>query len=156
MTMRLLAKVSILLERCNGRQEEGALSDELQRTGSIQPHTAASKVCHNSGTEMKTKSTKLDQLAFISICLQFPQCRIPKQSHDEEKTARLTLPLEAAERTNVGKTTQRKNKNTHWYEQKCQSHTSSGTINSSTIQHDNSRKFILRSRMHLEHSTMCM
>jgi len=110
LTMRLLAKLSISMERHNGKQEEGALSDELQRTGSIQPHTAASKVCHNSGTEMKTKSTKLDQLAFISICLQFPQCRIPKQSHDEEKTARLTLPLEAAERTKVGKAEQTKNK----------------------------------------------
>jgi hypothetical protein len=67
LTMRLLAKLSIWFERRNGRQEEGALSDELQRTGSIQPHTAASKVCHNSGTELKIKSTKtkkLDQLAF--------------------------------------------------------------------------------------------
>jgi hypothetical protein len=50
----------------------------------------------------------------------------------KKKTARLTLPQEATERTKLGKTEiKQKTKNTHRYEQKCQSHTCSGTINSS-------------------------
>jgi hypothetical protein len=54
-----------------------------------------------------------------------------------KKTARLTLPQEATERTKQGKTeNKRKTKNTHWYEQKCQSHTCSGTINSSIYDSD--------------------
>jgi hypothetical protein len=34
-------------------------------------------------------------------------------SHDEEKTARLTIPQEATERTKLGKTEQTKNQKTH-------------------------------------------
>jgi hypothetical protein len=52
-------------------------------------------------------------------------------SHDEEETARLTLPQEATERTKQGKTeTNQKKKNIHRYEQKWHFHTCSGTINS--------------------------
>jgi hypothetical protein len=58
-------------------------------------------------------------------------------SHDEEETARLTLPQEVTERTKQGKTeTNQKQKNKHWYEQKCQSHSCSGTINSSMYDSD--------------------
>jgi hypothetical protein len=50
----------------------------------------------------------------------------------KKKTARLTIPQEATERTKQGdKKKKQKTKNTHRYEQKCQSHTCSGTINSS-------------------------
>jgi hypothetical protein len=41
----------------------------------------------------------------------------------KKKTARLSLPPEATERTELGKTKQTKNKNIHWHEQKRQSHT---------------------------------
>jgi hypothetical protein len=51
-----------------------------------------------------------------------------------KKKARLTLPQEATERTKLGKTEQ--TKNTDQYEQKCQSHTCSGTINSSMYDSD--------------------
>ncbi len=68
--------------------------------------------------------------------------RIPGRnlhSHDEEKTARLTLPQEAIEKTK-GKTEQTKkthtHTHTHCYEQKWQSHTCSGTINSSMYDSD--------------------
>jgi len=53
----------------------------------------------------------------------------------KKKTARLTLPQEATERTKQGET-KNKTKNTQWYEQKCQSHTCSGTINSSMYDSD--------------------
>jgi len=50
----------------------------------------------------------------------------------KKRTARLTLLQEATERTKQGETkTKPKTKNTQRYEQKCQSHTCSGTINSS-------------------------
>ncbi len=49
----------------------------------------------------------------------------------KKKTARLTLPQEATERTKQGET-----KNAQRYEQKCQSHTCSGTINSSMYDSD--------------------
>jgi hypothetical protein len=57
---------------------------------------------------------------------------------NEEKTARLTLPQAAAiERTKLEKTEQtNKTENTHPYEQKCESHTCSGTINSSMYESD--------------------
>ncbi len=42
----------------------------------------------------------------------------------------------ATERTKLGDTEQTKTKNTHRYEQKCQSHTCSGTINSSMYDSD--------------------
>jgi hypothetical protein len=46
----------------------------------------------------------------------------------KKKTARLTLPQEATERTKQGDTkNKQKTKITHRYEQKCQSHTCSGT-----------------------------
>jgi len=73
----------------------------------------------------------------------------------KKKTARLTLPQEATERTKQGETntkqktkntqryeqkgrqkTKQKTKNTQQYEQKCQSHTCSGTINSSMYDSD--------------------
>jgi hypothetical protein len=56
----------------------------------------------------------------------------------KEKTARLTLPQSAAiERTKLEKTEQtNKTENTHPYEQKCESHTCSGTINSSMYESD--------------------
>jgi hypothetical protein len=58
-------------------------------------------------------------------------------SHYEEEIVRLTLPQEATERTKLGKReNKQKTKNTHWYEQKCQSHTCSGTINSSMYDSD--------------------
>jgi hypothetical protein len=51
----------------------------------------------------------------------------------KKKTARLTLLQEATERTKTrgDKKTKQKTKNRQRYEQKCQSHTCSGTINSS-------------------------
>jgi len=57
---------------------------------------------------------------------------------NEEETARLTLPQEAPEkgRQKQQKTHTGMNKSTHWYEQKVQSHTSSGTINSSMYNSD--------------------
>jgi hypothetical protein len=62
--------------------------------------------------------------------------RIEKSpSHNEEKTARLTLPQEAIERTKLGENKQ-KTKHTHQYEQKCQSHTCSGTINNGMYDSD--------------------
>jgi hypothetical protein len=55
----------------------------------------------------------------------------------KKKQQGLTLPQEATERTNQGETkNKRKTKNTHRYEQKCQSHTCSGTINSSMYDSD--------------------
>jgi hypothetical protein len=55
----------------------------------------------------------------------------------KKKTARLRLPQEATERTKLGKTeNKQKMKNTHQYEQKCQSHICSGTINSSMYDSD--------------------
>jgi len=53
----------------------------------------------------------------------------------KKKTARLTLPQEATERTKQGET-KNKTKNTQRYERKCQSHTCSGTINSSMYDSD--------------------
>jgi hypothetical protein len=53
----------------------------------------------------------------------------------KKKTARLTLPQEATERTKQGET-KNKTKNTQRYEQKCQSHTCSGTINSNMYDSD--------------------
>jgi hypothetical protein len=62
--------------------------------------------------------------------------RIEKShSHDEEETARLTLPQEVTERSKQGET-KNKTKNTHRHEQKCQSHNCSGTINSSMYDSD--------------------
>jgi hypothetical protein len=56
----------------------------------------------------------------------------------KKKTARLTLPQEATERTKQGETKNKtKNeKHTPRYEQKCQSHTCSETINSSMYDSD--------------------
>jgi hypothetical protein len=55
----------------------------------------------------------------------------------KKKTARLTLPQEATERTKQGETKNKtKNENTQQYEQNCQSHTCSGTINSSMYDSD--------------------
>jgi len=53
----------------------------------------------------------------------------------KKTAARLTLPQEATERTKQGET-KNKTKNAQWYEQKCQSHTCSGTINSSMYDSD--------------------
>jgi hypothetical protein len=52
----------------------------------------------------------------------------------KKKTARLTLLQEATERTKQGET--KNEKHTPRYEQKCQSHTCSGTINSSMYDSD--------------------
>jgi hypothetical protein len=53
----------------------------------------------------------------------------------KKKTARLTLPQEATKEPNKGRQ-KKKTKNTHQYEQKCQSHTCLGTINSSMYDSD--------------------
>ncbi len=52
----------------------------------------------------------------------------------KKKTTRLTLPQEATERTKQGET--KNEKHTPRYEQKCQSHTCSETINSSMYDSD--------------------
>jgi hypothetical protein len=55
----------------------------------------------------------------------------------KKKQQPFTLPQETTERTQQGKTeTNKKQKNTHQYEQKCQSHTCSGTTYSSMYDSD--------------------